>query len=187
MVVLDGGWDRVGRGEDADAPRRLYYVAMTRARLTLTLARLPGPHRLQDALLGTSSVLRRGEPSRIPQAAPELSRRYRRLGLRDVVLSFAGYMRPGHPVHRAISALSPSDPLRVRSSSNRWDLLDRNGTVVGRLAGGFKMPDGMSCAFAIVHAVATWDRESSETQYQDRLRCDAWEVVVPELVLEPVS
>ena len=34
VVVLDGGWDRVGRGEDPDAPRRLYYVAMTRARQT---------------------------------------------------------------------------------------------------------------------------------------------------------
>ena len=43
VVVLDGGWDRVGRGEDPDAPRRLCYVAMTRARHTLTLARLPSP------------------------------------------------------------------------------------------------------------------------------------------------
>ena len=32
VVVLDGGWDRFGRGEDVDATRRLYYVAMTRAR-----------------------------------------------------------------------------------------------------------------------------------------------------------
>ena len=187
VVVLAGGWDRVGNGEDADAPRRLYYVAMTRARHTLTLARLPRPHRLQDALEGPSSLLRRGEHSDIPPSAAELSRRYRRLGLRDVVLSFAGYRRSSHPVHRAISALSPGDPLGVRSSSNRWELLDRNGTVVGRLAVGFEMPEGMRCAFATVHAVTTWDRDSSEPQYQDLLRCDAWEVVVPELVLEPDS
>ena len=100
VVVLDGSWDRVGRGEDPDAPRRLYYVAMTRARNTLPLARHVGTHRFQDALQGVSSVLRREEPSGIPPAPAELSRRYRRLGLRDVVLSFAGYMRPGHPVHR---------------------------------------------------------------------------------------
>ena len=42
VVVLDGGWNRIGQAEDADAPRRLYYVAMTRARQTLALARLPG-------------------------------------------------------------------------------------------------------------------------------------------------
>ena len=96
-------------------------------------------------------------------------------------------MRPGHPVHRAISALTPGDRLQVRSSSNRWELMDGNGTVVGRLAGGFEIPDGVRCTFATVHAIATWDRESSEPKYQDRLRCDAWEVVVPELVLVPDS
>ena len=40
--LLDGGWNRVGQAEDTDAPRRLYYVAMTRAKQTLTLAHLPG-------------------------------------------------------------------------------------------------------------------------------------------------
>ena len=44
VVVLDGAWDRIGRGEDRDSPRRLYYVAMTRARQTLTLMRFPGRH-----------------------------------------------------------------------------------------------------------------------------------------------
>ena len=40
VAVLDGGWDRVDKDEDPDAPRRLYYVAMTRARQTLVLAHL---------------------------------------------------------------------------------------------------------------------------------------------------
>ena len=57
VVVLDGGWNRVGMGEDADAPRRLYYVAMTRARQTLTLMRLPGVHPFQDALRSDPAVL----------------------------------------------------------------------------------------------------------------------------------
>ena len=37
VAILNGGWDRPSRGEDADAPRRLFYVAMTRARSTLTV------------------------------------------------------------------------------------------------------------------------------------------------------
>ena len=187
VVVLDGGWDRVGRGEELDAPRRLYYVAMTRARQTLTLARFPGPHRLQDALTNASSVLRRQESVKLPPPAPELSRRYRRLSLREVFLSFSGYRPAGHPAHRAIAALSPGDPLQVRVGSNRWELLDRSGTVVGQLAGSFEAPDGMRCTFATVLAIVTWDRERSEPEYKDRLRCDDWEVVVPELVFEPES
>ena len=185
VVVLDGTWDRVGQGEDTDAPRRLYYVAMTRARQTLTLARFPGRHHLQDALRDNPSVLLRDAPDKLALAAPKLQRRYRRLSLRDVFLSFAGYRPPDHPLHRAIAALSSGDLLQVRQESPRWELLDGNGTVVGQLAGGFQLPTGMRCAFATVLAVATWDRERSEPQYQDGLRCDTWEVVVPELVFVP--
>ncbi|MCY3783490.1 MAG: RecQ family ATP-dependent DNA helicase [Chloroflexi bacterium] len=187
VVVLDGGWDRAGRGEDADAPRRLYYVAKTRARETLALARFSGSHPLQDDLMGSSSILLRPSPTELPAAAPELTRRYRRLSLRDVFLSFAGYKHRDHPVHRAIASLSPGDRLEVRIGSNRWELLDRDGTVVGRLARGFEAPDGVRCTFARVLAVVTWDRERSEAEFRDRLQCDAWEVVVPELVFEPAS
>ena len=117
VVVVDGGWNRVDRGEDEDAPRRLYYVAMTRARHTLALARFPGPHPLQDALRGCPSVLRRRAPVNLPLAPPELGRRYRRLNLGEVFLGFAGYERPSDLVHRTIGALSPGDSLQVRVES----------------------------------------------------------------------
>ncbi len=185
VVVLDGGWERVSRGEDADAPRRLYYVAMTRARQTLALACLPGPHPFQDSLSNLPSVQYRRPLVDFPPARPELARSYRRLSLRDIFLSFAGYRRPEDPVHRAIAALSPGDTLGVRESTNRWQLLDGNGTVVGQLASSFAPPNGMRCAYATVLAIVSWEKEKSEPDYQDNLRCEKWEVVVPELVFEP--
>ena len=48
---------------------------MTRARQTLTLARPPGPHRLQDALGDVPSVLHREETIAMSLAVPELFRR----------------------------------------------------------------------------------------------------------------
>ena len=185
VVVLDGGWDRANRGEDADAPRRLYYVAMTRARHTLTLARFPGPHHLQDALKDVPAVLQRDTPAHFLPAAAELQRRYRRLSLRDVFLSFAGYHGPNHPIHHAIASLSPGDPLHVRVRANRWELVDSNGMVVGQLAAGFEPPAGMQPTLATVWAIAIWDRERSDPQFREGLQCDSWEVVVPELVFEP--
>ncbi len=184
VVVLDGGWDRVGPGEDADAPRRLYYVAMTRARQTLALARLSGPHRLQDALKDVPSVLHRQSLDSLPAAPPELSRIYRRLSLRDVFLSYAGYRPSDDPVHRTIASLSPDDQLQVRAGQNRLELLDRKGTVVGQLAASFEVPHGFRCKFATVLAIVTWSREKSEPEYRQGLRCDEWEVVAPELVFE---
>ena len=185
VVVLDGGWNRYSHGEDADAPRRLYYVAMSRARQTLTLARFPGAHPFQKALRNSPSVLHRQALVKLPPAPPELVRQYKQSSLRDVFLSYAGYRHPNHSLHSAIAALSPGDPLQMQPGAKRWELLDRNGTVVGQLAGNFEAPVGTRCTSASVLAIATWSREYSEPQYQSGLKCDTWEVVVPELVFEP--
>ena len=186
VVVLDGGWDRVSRGEDPDAPRRLYYVAMTRARQTLALARLPAPHPFQDALRDNPSVQWR-EPTTLPPPTPELARRYRRLTLSDVNLGFAGRRPLGDPIHRAIAELAPGDQLQVRPKSDRWELRNYAGVVVGTLARSFEPLPDMRCIKATVFAVATWSRDRSDPQYQQHLKNDTWEVVIPELVFEPLE
>ena len=185
VAVLDGGWGRLGQGEDPGEARRLYYVAMTRARHTLTLARLEGPHRLQDALSGNPSVVQR-ERVELPPAPEALHCRHARAGLGEVDLGFAGRHRARHPVHRAISALSPGDPLETRmAQSGRMELVDGAGMLVGRMASGFEPPAGTGCRSAGVFAVVEWSREASEPRYRDNARCETWEVVVPELVFEP--
>ena len=184
VIVLDGGWDRGGKDEDADASRRLYYVAMTRARQTLALGCFGSPNPMQEALRDIPAVVWRN-PIELPPPAPELSRRYRQLNLRDVYLSFAGRKPPHHRLHRAIAALSPGDPLEVRPQPGRWELLDQAGVVVGTLSKRFEPPEGMTCTDATVLAIATWSSKHSEPQYQDQLKCDTWEVVVPELIFEP--
>ena len=194
VAVLDGGWGRSNRDEDLDASRRLYYVAMTRARQTLVLARFAGPpprdaveplHPLPQAFPDSRSVLRRTADGSVAPA-PAFARQYRRPGLHEINLGFAGRYPARHPVHRAIAALSPGDPLTARvEKSGRWALLNRAGTVVGRLAKGFTPPGGVRCSSARVLAIVDWSRDASEPGYQDRLQCDDWEVVVPELVFEP--
>ena len=188
VVVLDGNWQSVSQNEDRDAPRRLYYVAMTRARKTLTLARMPAPHPFQDALKELPAVLRRTEQIGFPPPASELSRSYRRLSLRDVFLSFTGYRKPDDPIHEAIAALAPGDRLGVRMSPRgRWELLNSQGRVVGQLADSYMVPDNLQVKFATVMAVAVWDKDSSDSEYQRGIVCDKWEVVVPELVLGPIT
>jgi len=184
-AVLDGGWERSANDEDPDASRRLYYVAMTRARLTLTLTSLGASNPYVELLRGHGSVLRR-EPVALPEPPPAAHQTYRRLGLGDVFISFAGYRSQGNRVHRSIAGLAPGDELGLDDGKQPWRLLDKEGVEVGRLAMGFKPPVDMRCAKATVYAVLTRRREQSSSEYQADLKCDQWEVVVPELVFEPI-
>ena len=183
-VILDGGWNTVAYDGDPDEDRRLYYVAMTRARKTLALARFGGPHRLQDTLRGNLSVLLR-EPVKLAPARDALKYHFVRPKLKDIDLGYAGRHSVRRTVHRAIAGLSPGDDLQTRiASGGRLQLLNQQGMAVGQMAASFKSPLEPGPRSATVLAVLEWTREASDPKYHDKLRCDSWEVVVPELVFE---
>ncbi len=189
VVILDGGWDRRNSKEDSDAPRRLYYVAMTRARQTLTLLRLDESEskkrHIIHSLEGHSSVLYR-DPVQLPAAVPELHYEYKRFKLDDLDIDFAGRFPENYRVHRYIAALHADDPLKVRQVENRyWELFDNAGNRVGRLAKDFTAPREKRCLSARVWAIVARTREQSKPGFQERIKCDTWEIVVPELVFGP--
>ena len=51
---------------------------------------------------------------------------------------------------------------------------------MGLLAKQYQPPGPIHSAR--VHAIVNWRREDSEPEYRESLRCDEWEVVVPELI-----
>ncbi|MDD5177596.1 MAG: AAA family ATPase [Sterolibacterium sp.] len=187
VAVLDGDWHRTGADEDADAPRRLYYVAMTRARTTLTMARFDRGHALIDALPESPAILRR-PPTALPPPMPELAYRYQRLGWGEINLDFSGTKSAEHSVHRDIATLSVDSLLTLRQEqSGNWVLCDTQGAIVGKLSRSFKPPNGMHCIKASVAAIHVRRIKDVGDKHKDRINdeCDHWEMVVPELVFAP--
>ena len=200
VIILDGQWR--DQGEEPDAWRRLFYVAMTRARQTLALARrtarspdplLPagvaeiGEGRAQAGWRGRPIPELRGHPAvnhrssaALPVPPPELDRLRDTLSLKDVQIGFAGRYGDGNPIHTAIAGLNPGDEVTVNTEEEPWRLAAPGGRVVGRLARSYR-PRG-KCLGGQVHAIVTWRREDSDAEYRQAARCDEWEVVVPELV-----
>ena len=186
VVVLDGGWEP-GAGEAEDMLRRLAYVAVTRARETLALARLAATRRSVFDVLAPSApalVDVQDQPAVAPPAAWQCQ--YRLLTPADIDLGYAGRLAPTHAVHAAIARLAPGDALTLRQQDERRELVDGAGVAVARLARGCVLDPGLRCVAARVHAVLVRMRDDGEPQYQDSLRCHHWEVVLAELVLEPV-
>ena len=174
---------------------RLYYVAMTRARQTLTLLGMsagnelelrddpwPAQHRGGDYWSREMTALVQREHVVRTEPPPELDMRYEPLELKDVDLGFAGQRGSKHPVHGAISALQIGDPLEVRENGGGWLLADASGQVVGQLARTYRPPSDRCQARA--HAIIGWDRLDGTPTQQDRALRECWEVVVPELIYD---
>ncbi|SFV15879.1 RecQ family ATP-dependent DNA helicase [Pseudoduganella namucuonensis] len=182
VFVLDGDW-RSGQGEERDAVRRLYYVAMTRAKATLTLARMDVGNPMIDALGEHACLVRRSPISWLPAPGP-LEYRFCLPGPSDLMLSFAGWKDAHSAVHRAIAGLHVGDQLHYVEDERGIRLDDAAGTTVGRLSKHFQPPAGMRCVTARVRAVLFWRKCDNSPEYQGRCRGDSWEVVMPELIFK---
>ena len=183
VVVLDGGWEKIGKGEDKDASRRLYYVAMSRAKQTLSLVRFDRVHPFLDVLDTCSDpFFERAMLEGTGRDQAALDRRYFRLTLKDIDIGFAGRFPSGHATHAAIAGIKAGDRIQLQSNGSRWELLDQQGRLVGRLARSFTPPKAMMLESVRVIAVIRRYRDDSALEYQSLIKCGQWEVVVPELV-----
>ena len=206
VAILDGRWQAANPGEDRQAPLRLYYVAMTRARETLTLLRVDdgkAAHsrekpiqatlrertgNLLKPLLGAASVIEREAP------APDISdhRLYERVmvcGMQDVVLSFAGWRNPQSRTHRAIARLKPGDPLSLVRANGYYELFDSaKRDHVGRMARKWDLPRDETIVRASVHGIfVRRATDGADEKLRQRLQADSWEIVVPRFVSRPRS
>ena len=136
------------------------------------------------ALSDDASTLHRA-PVDLPNPPFELERRYVRSTLRDIDMGFSGRYAPNNLVHQAIRSLTAGSPILLRETEGRSELTDANGIVVGRMSRSFTIPRGTQFIFGRVAAIIVRKREDSAVEFQNQSRCDAWEIVVPELVFAP--
>lgn len=172
VVVLDGrGWSDGG-----DEERRLFYVAMTRARKTLTLSRQTGSgHRfIEDcAPMCIRTAPAPAEPDR------RLTHRLWTGDPEHVVLSWPGFFAPNAAIHRTISSLEVGDALAISARGDGkpgWELRDEKGRTVVRMAKKFAPPIGEAVSIRVAAILA----RSARPTEAETVRCKAWEVVIPE-------
>ncbi|MGJ8589413.1 MAG: RecQ family ATP-dependent DNA helicase [Yoonia sp.] len=180
VIILDGGWERPSRNEDQDAPRRLFYVAMTRARRNLIVMSNDNHEYLPK---DSSSVINRHV---IPdmESFPGPRRYFQSAEARMVDLSFAGRQRHNHPALSAMSDARIGDPITLVFDQDRWQLKDSRGRSLGRMSKSFVPPSNTRFVSGEVAAILRWRKDDGDESFHHMLKRDAWEVVIPELVFE---
>lgn len=184
MIVLDGGWQR--RGQDSwEQLRRLYYVAMTRARQTLALVQsaehgAPWLREFEGNAFARTMVAADATRQPLPNLAYEL------FALSDVNLSYAARSAQHETIAKAIGELCTGDRLEFTTTTNWIFLSDSHGNRVGALSKAAtarwrdKLPNVESVRVA---AVLVRRRSDADEEGLRRLKLDEWLVVVPEVTV----
>jgi ATP-dependent DNA helicase RecQ len=183
VAILNGGWDRASRNEDADAPRRLFYVAMTRARQSLTLL-TQGDHALVENA-GDAILRRRVNPR--TENLPQIRKKYVSPDPKLVDLSFAGRLSDRNPALGAIAAAKPGDQVNLVREGERWFIRNTRGETLGRMSRAFRPPEHSAFLDGRVAAILCWRADDSDETHQTYLRRETWEVVLPELVFRATT
>lgn len=180
VVILDGGWERPSRNEDQNAPRRLFYVAMTRARRNLIVMSNDNHEYLPTQ--SPAVISRHVTPDLASFPGPR--RYFQSAEARMVDLSFTGRQGQRHAVHQAISEARIGDAIIMVREQDRWHLQDSCGRSLGRMSGSFAPPPNTRFVRGEIAAILSWRKEDADEAFHYTLRRDAWEVVMPELVFE---
>lgn len=140
VVILDGGWDRTSKGEDRDAPRRLFYVAMTRAKRSLAIVSMQDRHPI---LLDTAATLLHRSIVADETAQADCGLRYQIADPHMVDLSWAGRQTASNPAHQALARIQTGDPIDLTEIGGRWLIRNGEGVVIGRMAQSYRPPAGL--------------------------------------------
>ena len=190
VLVLGGGWNgkrgevRTGDGGSGEDGRRLYYVAMTRARKTLTLASRRDDPVAYVREIGGSRVHRRRVAVAKQRSTP--AARYATLGKRDVFIDFAGRKPDGHPVHGALARLQAGDEVTLEPNGRGVAVFDRGRVEIGRLSksAAADWPDRRLALIEHVRVLGLVGRELADCdteEYREQTAASAWEYPILEV------
>ena len=187
VVVLGGGWRKQNRCDgSSEAERRLYYVAMTRARETLTLL-----NRRDDPIPYLEELRRPGlVRRRVGVAHNESDRlgdvRYTVLGMRDLYIDFAGAKSEKDLIHRSLARMQVGDSVELKRGGNgQVRVLDGEGNEVARLsksaALSWRQPQLQGMDEVRVLGLVSRHMEDCAPEYRERIAVPTWEVPILEV------
>ncbi|QFY88226.1 RecQ family ATP-dependent DNA helicase [Magnetovirga frankeli] len=185
VLLFDGGWQPRPDPAEQEERRRLYYVAMTRARETLCLLQRDDCHNAFGTELQGAFLLTRW--AELAAAYPDRLKglNYLPIGLHEIDLGYAGRFAARHPIHQALAQLQPGDSLKMAQQGEQI-LLISGQTPVARLSrqgrANWQPRIGQIQALRVL-ALLERKRQDSTEAYQAGFKQDSWETPLVEALV----
>ncbi len=178
VFILDGGWK-----ESTEEQRRLFYVAMTRARETLCLLQRQDQNNPYTQALNGDFVLLRKNELEAGKSTLSENKQYFILGLKDFDLSYAGSFSEQHLIHQVLANQTVGASVII-SNRNGKLVVETEKTAIAVLSKKAQQQwQNQWGKIQSAHTIAmiTRYKTDSEEQYQSRCKVGQWEVPLIEV------
>jgi ATP-dependent DNA helicase RecQ len=184
VCIVDGDWRPQRTPAEQEGERRLYYVAMTRARQSLWLFQREDQRNPHVRLLGGDHLLRE-RPEGLETLSEDILRlRYELLGMGDLHLDYAAQYREevGETLER-LAALGPGSALRMVKRGGTLDLIDETGYGIARLSREARKTWEPRLPFIReVRVLAMVRRRREDSDQPKGCHAEVWELPLAEVV-----
>lgn len=186
VIILDGAWQStVEKNTTAlEEERRVFYVAMTRAISRLVIMQRHDQSHPHLHLLTTRLH------HEMPQApTPETLRRFALVGMRQLIISFAGSRPTNHSIHRLLSALEVGSPVRVGYDKNgNIKVYHQNKEIAQLSANGQREWNERISRIknATIIAMIQRSKEQEKEEYKENAQVDVWELPIIQVEYENI-
>jgi len=188
VFILDGSWANK-QGDEAEEERRLFYVAMSRARETLSLFSMNNANNPHNHMVNGEFVQTRSVDSF--RGVPLLVYKYALLGMDDLFIDFAGMKKEEHSSRKAISGLKVGEDIWFKYTDKAIELVNKAGIAVGLLSKSAKNKWSKSLKEVekakVVVIVRRYREDNSDEAQQERCFGDKWEVPLVELKINSID
>ena len=181
ICILAENWQQK-QGAELEEERRLFYVAMSRARETLLLFSLQNNKHPHTSVLTGEEIFHQkttvGTAEKIPHFHYEI------LGMKELYIDYGGSKPPGHPLHKELTRLKTGDLLLLETHNSQLELTSRGITVarLAKTAAKRWQTKRKSIKTATIIAMAARHRaDTRDDAFSTRCQVESWEIPIVEL------
>lgn len=185
VFILGENWQQK-QDTELEEERRLYYVAMSRARESLHLFSLQNQENPHTSLLTGKEIIRQTKPVDRTKPVPDFQ--YEILGMKELYIDYGGSKAGKHPIHKELSSLKTGDILEIKSHNNRLSLVGPTGIPVARLSQktAHHWQDKIYAIkeVKVLAMVTRYRTDIKESAFTGRCQLESWELPIVELMVD---
>jgi len=190
IFILAENWQQK-QGAELEEERRLFYVAMSRARESLHLFSLQNKNKNTNTKNPHTSLLAGEEIFRKTVDPVEVEKLphfyYEILGMKELYIDYGGSKPSSHPIHKELSRLQTGDTLQLEERNKQLELTSK-GIPVARLSkSAAKHWQSRLQLIKVAKITAITVRHRTDIRddtFGDRCQVESWELPIVELKID---